>query len=284
LSRINAVNPEHFDDPVAAYDRLASHYAILSSRRDLYLRGVEREIISRIPKYSLSLLDVGAGDGTRALRIASPLGIQRVVLVEPSREMAGRSADHAEVWPIRAESLSPGCLETPTQNVRACGPGTGEGARPYPVAERFDVITCLWNVLGHISTAEKRQHALSAIARLLAPKGRFFLDVNHRYNLLSYGILPTSARRVQDLFRRSEKNGDVIATWPVGDARISTYGHVFTHCEIMRLAQASCLELEERVVIDYESGRTRRFSFQGNLLYIFRRSSRIDSSSAPQTS
>ena len=284
MARIDPVKPEPFYDPVAAYDRLAAHYADLSRRRELYLRGVEREIISRIPKGSRSLLDVGAGDGTRAVRIASQLGIERVVLVEPSKGMVGKSVNHAEVWPLRAESLAQGCLERAEEDNRACGPWTAEGFRPYTIAERFEVITCLWNVLGHVPTADKRLLALSAIARLLAPKGRFFLDVNHRYNLRSYGVLLTGARWIHDRFWCGENNGDVLAKWPVGEAGISTYGHVFTHREIMRLADAAGLELDTRVVIDYETGRIRPFAFQGNLLYIFRRSSRTDSSSAPQTS
>ncbi len=275
---------EHFDDPVAAYGRLAAHYPDLSRRRELYLRGVEREIISRVPQGSQSLLDVGAGDGTRALRIASILGIERIVLAEPSREMAGKSVEYAEIWPIRAENLAHGWLETSKENGRSCGSGTAERGRPHAIAERFDVITCLWNVLGHIPTAEKRRLALSAIDHMLAPKGRFFLDVNHRYNLRSYGILPTGTRWIHDHFSNSENNGDVLAKWVVREGSLSTYGHVFTHHEIMRLADAAGLELDTRVVIDYETGRIRRFAFQGNLLYIFCRSSRIDSASAPQTS
>jgi len=252
---------EHFDDPVAAYDRLAAHYPDLSSKRESYLRSVETVVIWRITPGSQSLLDVGAGDGTRALRLAAGSRIKRMVLIEPSTEMAGRSTDHVEVWPFRAEDL-------PTEFT----------------PERFDIITCLWNVLGHIPTAEKRQCALSAISGLLSPKGKFFLDVNHRYNLRSYGVLATSARWIHDLFNRNERNGDVIPKWSVGDASISTYGHVFTHREIIRLAHATGLELEERIVIDYRDGRLRRWSMQGNLLYVFRRSSRMDSSSAPQTS
>lgn len=286
LATIGNVIRKQFDDPVAAYDCLAGHYDELNQKREPYLRGVEREIISRIPKGSGSLLDVGAGDGARALRIASQRAIDRVVLLEPSLEMAGGSAEHAEVWRVRAEDLG---LGTADETRRACGPGTGEDGPPYTgtpgmITERFSVITCLWNVLGHVPTAEKRLRALSAIARVLAPQGRFFLDVNHRYNLRSYGMLLTSARWFHDLFLPSENNGDVIAQWNSGETSISTYGHVFTHREVMRLAEAAGLELEERPVIDYVDGRVRRFAFQGNLLYIFRRSSRIDSPSAPQTS
>ncbi len=271
-SRISAVNPEHFDDPVAAYDRLAAYYDALSSRREHYLRGVEREIISRIPNGSRSLLDVGAGNGTRALEIASRSEIKRVVLVEPSKQMAARSRGSAEVWPLRAEDLAVDAAaeKHPTWGLRK--------------DEKFDVITCLWNVLGHVTTEEKRLRTLTGVAQLLAPQGRFFLDVNHRYNLRSYGIFPTSARYAHDLFVRNRNNGDVKARWNSGDATITTYGHVFSHAQIMRLADGAGLELEERLVMDYDDGCVRRFAFQGNLLYIFRRSSRIDSASAPQTS
>jgi SAM-dependent methyltransferase len=267
------LSPEHFDDPVAAYDRLAAHYATLSRRRDAYLRGVDREILARVPTPRHSLLDVGSGDGSRALAMASQLGVKRVVLVEPSKEMVAKAAGSAEIWPVRAENLG-----------SADGPMRSGGSHPQPIADRFDVITCLWNVLGHVPTGEKRLRALTAIARLLAPQGRFFLDVNHRYNLRAYGLIPTGARWIHDLFSPSETNGDVLAKWTAGEAAVSTYGHVFTQAEIMRLAASAGLEIEERVVLDYETGRTRHFAFQGNLLYVLRRSSRIDSSSAPQTS
>jgi SAM-dependent methyltransferase len=294
------VKTEHFEDPVAAYNRLAAHYPDLCRRREPYLRSVEPEVASRIPQGSRSLLDLGAGDGSRALRIAGELGIERVVLVEPSEEMAGNSADHAEVWPIRAEDLAQECLNVgtaaPGRPVEQCSTNSIQYARnrspglplevggsPCSKAEKFDVITCLWNVLGHVS-ADKRVAVLSSVASLLAQNGKFFLDVNHRYNMRSYGILATSVRWLHDLFSRRESNGEVCAKWQLNDSTISTRGHVFTHNEIMRLARAAGLEWQERIVIDYENGSVRRFAFQGNLLYIFRRNSRIDSSSAPQTS
>jgi SAM-dependent methyltransferase len=277
---MNGLTTQHFDDPVAAYDRLAQHYARLANRREAYLRGVEKIILSRIPRGRRSLLDVGAGNGARALRIATEARIGRIVLLEPSAQMVKKSAAQAEVWPVRAENV---VAERPEHG--ASGPRAAEGGSPHIAitSERFDVVTCLWNVLGHVPT-RNRHTALLAISDLLSPDGRFILDVNHRYNLHAYGVGPTIARWIRDCLFPDEKNGDVTARWNVGEANISTYGHVFTHREIMRLADASGLEVEERVVVDYEDGRVRRFSFMGNLLYIFRRSSRMDSPSAPQTS
>src|ERR1700747_3407385 len=118
--------------------------------------------------------------------------------------MAGKAAERAEVWPIRAEDLDRGCAEKVGQEHRACGPWTDENVSPNVTSQQFDIITCLWNVLGHVPTPEKRLRALRAVARLLAPHSRFFLDVNHRYNLSCYGILPTSARWIRDLFSAAE--------------------------------------------------------------------------------
>lgn len=63
------ITRQHFDDPVAAYNFLAPHYSDLSRRRQLYLRSIEKIMVSRIPAGSKSLLDIGAGDGKRALRM-----------------------------------------------------------------------------------------------------------------------------------------------------------------------------------------------------------------------
>ena len=253
---------EHYDDPVAAYERLAPVYAIQSGKRELYLRGIEREIVARIPQGSQSLLDIGAGDGLRAARIAKSAGIARVVLVEPSAAMASLAKSTADVWHMRAEDLD---------------------ADAFP--GRFDMITCLWNVLGHVRSRENRGQTLKAMAKLLSSRGRLFVDVNHRYNARAYGWIATSGRWVYDFLMRNVNTGDVTATWDIGEGdSISTYGHVFRHREIVELAEAAELEIEERILIDYDDGSVRRLPWQGNLLYILRRTSRTDSSSAPATS
>jgi len=248
VARIIGVNgTTQFQDPVLAYDRLAKDYAELAKKRVHYLAGVEREVLSRVPTGSSALLDIGAGDGSRALRIASAARISRIVLAEPSGKMLSLAPNGATVWRDRAEDVG-----------------------RQRSNETFDVIICLWNVLGHVRGESRRVQALSAVKNLLSEEGRFFLDVTHRYNLRSYGILPTAARLLHDFFVRGETNGDVAANWKIGNARISTYGHVFTHHEVLGLATNSGLKLEERVVIDYETGDVRTRAFQGNLLYVFR--------------
>ena len=262
------LNSSHyFEDPVAAYSRLALHFADLSKRREHYLRSVEECIVSRISNNAKALLDVGAGDGSRALRIASQAGIPDVVLVEPSKEMSAAAQGATEVWNVRAEEMGKHC-------------GIGRNGQP----RHFDVITCLWNVLGHVRGIDNRGRAMRAVNDLLTPAGSFFLDVTHRYNLRSYGAFRTMARFIRDSIFYKAEHADVTATWDLREEAISTYGHVFTDREIRHLARTAGLEIVERIVVDYESGKIRRFAFTGNLLYVLRRRSTIDSARAPQTS
>lgn len=226
-------------DPVSAYDQIAPLYASLSAPRRAYLEAVERIVIGEIPPDSRSLLDIGAADGTRAARIAKAAGLTDLVLLEPSAAMRSRCPKDATVWPIRAEDL-------PEQ----------QGS--------FDAITCLWNVLGHIFPAQARAGVLRGSARMLAPQGRIFLDVNHRYNACHYGVLPTAGRFLRDLLSTPGAHGDVTVTW--GDC--STTGHVFTHREIDGLVRSAGLAIEKRFVVDYATGGLRRFAFEGHLMYV----------------
>jgi 2-polyprenyl-3-methyl-5-hydroxy-6-metoxy-1,4-benzoquinol methylase len=230
-------------DPVAAYDRIAPSYARLSEQRRAYLEAVERLIVAAIPPHSRSLLDIGAGDGVRALRIAQAAGLREVTLLDPSASMRGNWPASVTAWAIRAEDL---------QSQRGS----------------FDAIACLWNVLGHIFPASARGEVLRQCARLLAPGGRIFIDVNHRYNARHYGVVPTAWRFVRDGVAPGDSNGDVVVNWRAEG--VQTAGHVFTGREFSRLCRAAGVAIERRLIVDYASGAVCRWSFQGNLLYVLR--------------
>jgi len=188
------------------------------------------------------MLDVGSGDGRRAQRIAAAAGIKTLVLLEPSTAMRQHWPSGVRGLPIRAEDLD-------------------------TVEETFDVITCLWNVLGHVSSETQRVHVLRQFARLLSPNGIVFIDVNHRYNMREYGFLKTLGRMALDYLISNERNGDVIARWTVGEMIFATSGHVFTHREFIRLTRQAGLQIKKRISVDYRSGDVRRSAFGGNLLY-----------------
>lgn len=227
--------------PIAAYDAFAPYYTTYAEIRRHYLKKVEAIVIQHIYN-AQSLLDVGAGDGSRTLRIAGAANIARPVLLEPSAGMRARCGQACETWPF-------GALEIPNE------------------CPQFEAITCLWNVLGHIQETEQRVLVLSKLKNLLLPGGRMFLDVTHRYNAACYGWGRTLFRAVGDLLIRTDRRGDVLVSWQAGEKMIRTYGHVFTHTEMKRLFAEAGLRIQERWVINYESGRECKLALLGNLLY-----------------
>lgn len=232
------------DAAVAAYDALAPHYSEISRSRKPYLAAIERLIVEGAPDRPEAMLDVGAGDGRRATRIAQAVGARSLVLVEPSAAMASacRELRPAAVWGATAQELP----------VRRAG---------------FDVVTCLWNVLGHVPSAEQRVEGLRRMRASLSDRGRLFVDVNHRYNARAYGRLATLGRGLRDLLAPSPRNGDVVVRFHVDGREIRCAGHVFTAREMERLFAAAGLSILRRHVVDYATGELRRLPVSGQLLY-----------------
>jgi len=228
----------------SSYGLLAPYFRAYSQKRAVYLNAVDQIICQRILPDARSLLDVGAGDGFRAAKLSASRSLSYLVLAEPSEEMLSycRQQPADEVWPVAAEDL------------------------PY-VNQRFDVITCLWNVLGLIESQAKRLEALHKMRSLLSHRGQLFLDVNNRYNARTYGWLPALGRVFYDLLSPSDTNGDVSFTWRIGERHIHSYGHVFRPVEVSRLIEDAGLAINQRHVIDYQTGKHRRFTFEGQLLY-----------------
>lgn len=227
-------------DPVSAYDRIAPVFARIAEKRRSYLDSMDQLVISEIPPGSCSLLDVGSGDGRRARGIAQARNISELVLVEPSVAM---QRGDAAVRTMRAEEL-------------------------HLIDAEFDVITCLWNVLGHIFSSAGRLEVFHQFARLVSPQGRIFVDVHHRYNARHYGAIPTALRFLHDRLSWNETNGDVVVVWNVEEVLCTTRGHVFTHGEFRSLAQAAGLNIETRFVVDYATGERRGWSIEGHFLYV----------------
>jgi SAM-dependent methyltransferase len=227
-------------DPVDAYDRIGPVFSRVTEKRRAYLDSIDRLVISSLPPGSRSLLDVGSGDGRRSRRIAQARDIAELLLVEPSVGMHGSDT---KVRTMRAEEL------------QLVEPG-------------FDVITCLWNVLGHIFPGASRVEVLRQFARLVSPRGRIFLDIQHRYNVRHYGAIPTALRFLHDGLWWNETNGDVVVGWDAGEVQCTTRGHVFTQREFRSLAQAAGLNIEKQFVVDYATGECRRWSIEGHLLYV----------------
>ncbi len=230
------------------YDALAPHYRAYADKRAAYLNGVDRVIRLEMPQRASSLLDVGAGDGVRAHQIARACGITTLVLAEPSAAMAEqcRTLSGVQVWQVTAQEL-------PNSDMR------------------FDLITCLWNVLGHLPDAEARVQALSRMRDLLAKDGILFFDVNNRYNASSYGWVEVVKRLWHDWLHPDNNAGDVNALWEIDGRRIPFKGHVFRPQEIKGLLKRARLDIKEHYVIDYTTGEVKSFWMQGQLLFVVTR-------------
>jgi SAM-dependent methyltransferase len=226
------------------YDALAPHYREYSRGRQAYLEAVDRVILRHAPAKVESVLDVGAGDGVRGMALARRLEARRVVLAEPSREMAARCRELGAdaVWEVPAERLPQG-------------------------EPRFDVILCLWNVLGHLPDRAPRLAALKAMRELLAPAGALYFDVNNRHNAAAYGWLKVLARRCVDFLSPDERRGDASYEWRIGGRSLPAMGHLFTPAEIEGMIEASGLRVARRVAVDYATGGESRSPYRGQLLY-----------------
>jgi SAM-dependent methyltransferase len=227
-------------DAIAAYDQVAPGYRELSERRRPYLDAVDAEIVRRIRQGAASLIDVGAGDGRRALQIAKQAGVPRVVLVEPSEGMRRLIPAGIEVWNERMEAL----------------PDTGR---------KFDVVLCLWNVLGHVPSRELRVAALRNLGRVCSTGGLIFLDVLNRHNLAECG-----AGVVLRRFLFPSPGGDVPVKWRTRGGNVKTRGYVFAAGEMVGLFRESGLRVVSRMVLNYRTGRREPWPLAGNLLYRLR--------------
>ncbi len=230
-----------------SYDRLAPHYRALSEQRAAYLAAVEGYVVQAAGRSPPDrMLDAGAGDGTRARRIAAAIGVDELVLAEPSEGMAAlaRSAsrDGETIWPYALEDL--------------------------PLDEgKFGLITCLWNVLGHVPGSAARIAGLRRMAALLAPGGLIVIDVNNRHNAAAYGQWRVLWRKLIDAAWPDERRGDVTVTWKVGGTAVSGRGHLFTPAEVRRLVQSAGLRIADELAIDYVTGKQSRRLVDGQLVY-----------------
>ena len=229
------------------YDELAPFYVEYARTRATYCGAIDRYVREWAPSATGAMLDIGSGDGGRAVRLAAALSVSRLVLSDLSPAMAGQCRAHAgaEVWPIGAEDLPA---------------GTGE----------FDLVTCLWNVLGSVANTARRVESLRRMSARLSPGGRILLDVHNRYNAATAGVGRVLARVVCDTVRPSESNGSVAVTWRVGGQLIAARGYLFTPREMSRIFDDAGLVVVRQAFVDYDTGMLRG-PWTGQMLFAVER-------------
>ncbi len=227
------------------YDALAPHYREYAEKKSAYIAGVDRFVLEHIPHGAKSLLDIGAGDGVRGMLLAQQMGISDIILCDYSPEMIAccKRLNPTEVWESAVEDL----------------PDAGK---------RFDVIICLWNVLGHLPGHDERVRALAKMKNYLTDKGRIFFDVNNRHNAAAYGWLRVFGRILIDTVYFNEKRGDASFDWKIGCNVYPAMGHLFTPLEVERIVRESGLHVQRKAAVDYATGEVSCSPLRGQLLYL----------------
>ena len=231
------------------YDHMAPYYRAYAEKKSAYINEVNAIICEYAPTGTKSMLDIGAGDGVRAVNVAQQIGVDHLVLLEPSREMAKlcQGLPVAAVWNNTSDEL------------------------PDRHAVPFHLATAMWNVLGHIPNRTSRVRALKKTAALLAPGGRIILDVNNRHNASAYGTARVFARRVIDSILPDERRGDIEFFWTVEDRKIPAKGHLFTPREMAGIIRDAGLKISRIYAVDYMTGRRTENLTAGQLVYILER-------------
>lgn len=229
---------------VNPYDLIASSYKEIAAKRKEYIESVNSIILKYTPKNVKSMLDIGSGDGQRGMFIAKKLNIKDLTLCDSSREMVKL------------------CKKLKPQKVLLCK------AEDLPTDKQYNIITCLWNVLGHIESEQKRIETLINMRKSLTKNGLIFFDVNNRYNGSAYGIREVMKRMIIDFIKPDITRGDTSYNWIIKDKKVPASGHLFTTKEIENMLIKAKLSVKLRKTIHYETGKVSDLIFKGQLLYI----------------
>ena len=124
------------------YDKFALRYDNYSGKKSDYLDAIDKLIIDRIKNEGYkNMLDIGTGSGTRILKIAKKSGINRLTITDPSTQMFKKCQDLKQSERIIIDAF------------KICAEDLDRISKRF---DRFDVVTCLWNVMGHIADENRR--------------------------------------------------------------------------------------------------------------------------------
>ncbi|GAA3853347.1 class I SAM-dependent methyltransferase [Streptomyces sedi] len=217
------------------YDAYAHGYDSYMTRHEGYFEAVEGEVAAAVGQPGLALLDVGTGTGERLSRVVARVRPGHVAAIDESPEMAALARRNCPEARVLAKPL-------------------GAPELPDALAKRFDLVTCLSNVLGHVPSAQLVP-GLRQIRELLTPGGVLVFDVNNRYNAVAYGRLSALRNVARDRLRSG--SGDFTASYRNGDRVLHTSVHLFSPSEVARLLRESGFRVARMAFRDYSTGQAR---------------------------
>lgn len=219
---------------VGHYSSLSGLYPSLSLSRRNYNAAVDSRLVSLTGQLGPRWLDIGAGDGVRALSLNHELK-KNLTVLEPSALLPKTfESDHPNIRVVRSQ------LEFADFD------------------HEFDLVTMLWNVVGHL---ESLKSSLRQVAKWTAPSGLLFFDVNSPLNIRRFGLAP--------VLKNMTRSGQTLSfPWPQtdSDSNVKFYrkGHL-----VAELAEAGFLA--SCSYLDYDSGFPTRSGFTGSMIVVARK-------------
>lgn len=225
------------------YDKIANDYSALLKHRARYLRAIENEINNSNQIHSY--LDIGCGDGERSRRIIELICPSRAVLIDESVEMIKRFKGPKNIN-----------IETKVGDFLA-----------IELNEKFDLISCLWNVFGHLDSPKIRLEFLIRMFNYLNTGGCIYIDVNNRYNAKNYGRWNVMKSMIKDFIRLKGRG-----YWNLkADNNISSKVYIHNPFELDRIIRKAGFSNFQKLYFDYDTGKRVNSFFQGQILYIIQK-------------
>lgn len=230
---MNALSSEEF------YAKNYDYYENAKSEKTLYMEAVNSFVADNFE--CGPILDVGCGDGLRALSIFG----------KRQSDIVGMDSCAEMLEKARRNGIS---------NVLNENIASPSGGMMNQFQERFGTILCLWNVLGHIIRLEERERAIGNMFKLLTTGGMLFVDVNNRLNIGQYGILRSLRNGLAGIFQKETG----IFILPINNSITRVY--LSTKGEFVNLLEKNGFHVEQLVYVNYRNGKIEKSAFSGQLL------------------
>ena len=233
------------------YNEITSGYQVKLNERGYYLAEIENQVIDYQKILSAkSWLDIGCGEGYRTLKLLGHFkDLRKITAIDNSQEMLN-------VFKKRMMVVNE---EKRIQILKKDFTMTSE------VLGKYDLITTLWNVFGHLESDNDKEMWLRNVTSNLSETGLFLMDINNKYNL-EYGVSNVLRNIYLDLFSTADNR----FTLKIGKA--STNVHLHNPFELDKLIENSGLEILDKKFFSYRTGKKSIVKFfYGQLLYVCRK-------------
>lgn len=241
-----------FPDSNETYDAFAPYYREYAKKKAKYLAAIDELILENLPTRTDSILDIGCGDGVRLAGLLQRISHKEVWAIDSSTEMLSLAEKNVDAKILQAD--------------------IGNSSIDKDLIRRFDVILCLWNVLGHVGGQETRGHAILNMSKALKENGRIYIDTNNRHNVSHYGIRTVLKNLMTDFVRPGRDNGTLPYEIRVTENKaIDAYSHFFNPGELLPLFSTSGLHPLKTRYVDYATGAIAG-PWSGNIFYVLEKS------------